>query len=232
MEEAEQAAQSLRAAWNLGNDPIPNLVELIEERFIKILVVASEDTIDGLAANVCRVGKEPVRIIVIRQSAPGERQRFSLAHELGHMVMEVESNGNEKLNEKAAHRFAGAFLMPAETLRANIGKHRNSIGWSELFALKQLFGASVQAITFRCRDIGIFPPALAEKLFKQFSRRGYRSAPYEPQPLPEEKPGRFDRLCYRALAEDAVSEAKAAELLDISVRELSRRMEPEPVVAG
>jgi Zn-dependent peptidase ImmA (M78 family) len=230
--DAEQAAQRLREYWNLGTDPIPNLVELLEERLIKILPVNSQDNIDGLAARVCRADKEPVQIIVIRKGAHGERQRFNLAHELGHMVMEVE--GDEKFNEKAAHRFAGAFLMPAETLWANIGKHRNSIGWSELLALKHLIGASMQAITYRCRDIGIFSPALSERLFREFSRRGFRSAPnYEPEHLKEETPGRFDRLCYRALAESAISEAKTAELLDITVRELSRRMEePQPAAVG
>jgi len=62
------------------------------------------------------------------------------------MVMEVE--GDEKFHEKAAQRFAGAFLMPAEALWSNVGRHRRSIGWGELFVWKQLFGASVQAITY------------------------------------------------------------------------------------
>jgi hypothetical protein len=50
--------------------------------------------------------------------------------------------------------------------------------------------------------------------------------------LKAEKPSRFERLCYRALAEEAIAEPKAAELIGITVRELSRRMdEPEPVAA-
>ena len=119
--------------------------------------------------------------------------------------------------------------MPAETLWSNVGTHRSSIGWSELLDLKKLFGVSIQAITYRCRDLGIFPSSLSDRLFREFSRLGYRSAPnYEPNHLPEEKPGRFSRLCYRALAEGAISEPKGAELLDITVRELNRRME-EPV---
>jgi Zn-dependent peptidase ImmA (M78 family) len=222
--DAERSAGSLREHWNLGIDPIPNLIELLEERGIKVLVVDSESNIDGLAALVRRSQGEPVRIIVIRRGLHGERQRFSLAHELGHMLMDIQGEG--ALCEKAAHRFAGAFLMPAEALWSNIGKHRTSIGWSELLALKTLFGASMQAITFRCRDLGIFPAGLADRLFRDFSRLGYRSAPnYEPNHLDEEIPGRFERLCYRALAEGAISEAKGAELLNITARELSRRME-------
>jgi transcriptional regulator with XRE-family HTH domain len=131
--EADRAAQYLREHWNLGIDPIPNLVELLEERGIKVLVVDSEENIDGLAARVRRTRGEPVPIIVIRRGVHGERQRFNLARELGHMVMDVR--GDEKFCEKAAHRFAGAFLMPAEALLASVGRHRSSIGWSELFAL-------------------------------------------------------------------------------------------------
>jgi Zn-dependent peptidase ImmA (M78 family) len=146
------------------------------------------------------------------------------------MVMDIE--GDEKFSEKAAHRFAGALLMPAEALWSSVGTHRSSIGWSELFALKKLFGASIQAITYRCRELGIFPASLSERLFREFSRLGYRTAPnYEPHRLLEEKPGRFNRLCYRALAEGAISEPKGAELLNITVRELNRRME-EPVAGA
>ena len=68
----------------------------------------------------------PVPVVVVNRGDLGERQRFTVAHEIGHMVLDVSPKLNE---EKAAHRFAGALLMPAETLRAEIGKHRNSMGW-------------------------------------------------------------------------------------------------------
>jgi Zn-dependent peptidase ImmA (M78 family)/DNA-binding XRE family transcriptional regulator len=228
--DAELAARSLREYWNLGIDPIPDVVELLEERGIKVVVVRSNEHIDGLAAQVRRSRCEPIPVIVICTGVHGERQRFNLAHELGHMIMDVQ--GDERFREKAALRFAGAFLMPAEALWSNVGRNRSSIGWSELFALKKLFGASVQAITYRCADLGIFPPALKAALFREYSRLGFRAGPeYEPQQLAEEKPERFDRLCYRALAENAISEAKAAELLNITVHELNRRMEEPAAVA-
>jgi len=228
--DAELAAKLLREHWNLGIDPIPNLVELLEERGIKVVVVSSHENIDGLAAQVRRSQGEPIPVIVIRRGVHGERQRFNLAHELGHMVMDVQ--GDDKFCERAAHRFAGAFLMPAEALWSNVGRHRSSIGWSELLALKKVFGASVQAITYRCADLGIFPQSLKENLFREYSRLGFRTGPnYEPNHLEEEKPERFDRLCYRALAENAISEAKTAELLNITVHELNRRMEEPTAVA-
>ena len=229
--EADHAAYSLRRHWGLGLDPIPNLVELLEERGIKVLSCAL-DNIDGLMARVRRAGKSTVPVLVVNDSHWGERQRLTMAHELGHMVLEVGAavrppHGGRKVdNEQAAFRFAGAFLMPAEMLWASMGKHRTSIGWSELFALKELFGVSVQALTYRCKDLGIFGPTLFRRLFHEFSRLGWRKPPYkEPYAIQGEVPRRFERLCFRALAEGAVSEAKAAELLEISVHELNQRME-------
>ena len=68
------------------------------------------------------------------------------------------------------------------------------------------------------------------QLFLEFSKRGWRSPPYEPMPLPPEEPRRFERLCFRALAENVISEAKAAELLGMSVHRLNALMEEPPSV--
>ena len=223
--EAEHAAQGLRAYWGLGLDPIPNLVELLEERGIKVLSMGLTN-IDGLTARVRREDGSVASGVVVNQEDRGERQRFTLAHELGHMVLDIARQVDD---EKAAHRFAGAFLMPADTLRAEAGRHRTSMGWSELFDLKRIFGVSVQALTYRCKDLGIFGNALFRQLFDEFTRHGWRSRPYrEPHAMAGEEPRRFERLCFRALAEGAISEARAAELLGLSARELNRRMEEPP----
>lgn len=226
--EVEQAALNLRHYWRVGINPIPNLVELLEDRGIKILSITLSDNIDGLAARVSRNNRKATSsVIVVNREHWGERQRFTIAHELGHMVLEAAPRFDE---EKAAHRFAGAFLMPAETLRAEIGKFRKSMGWSELFELKRYFGVSVQALTYRCKDIGIFNNSLFQQLFDEFNRRGWRTYPYkEPFAIEKgEEPTRFHRLCYRALAEKLISEAKAAELLGLSVHELVQLMDEPP----
>ena len=225
--EADRTAQSLRDHWGLGNDPIPNLVELLEAQGIKVLSVDLTN-IHGLTARVRRARKDVVPVIVVNRKDWGERQRFTLAHELGYLVMDVATRLDV---EKVAHRFAGAFLMPADALWAEIGKHRTAIGWGELFELKQLFGVSVQAITYRCKDLGIFSEAAFRRLFNDFDRFGWRRPPYkEPHAREGEKPKRFKRLTFRALAEGAISESKAAELLGMSVYDLNRRMEEPPPV--
>ena len=223
--EAENAALGLRTHWGLGLDPIPNLVDLLEERGIKVLSMSLAN-IDGLTARVRREDRSVASVVVVNRDDWGERQRFTLVHELGHMALDTAPKIDD---EKAAHRFAGAFLMPAETLRTEIGKHRKSMGWGELFELKRIFGVSVQALTYRCKDLGIFGAPLVRLLFNEFTRRGWRSPPYkEPWAMRGEQPMRFERLCFRALAEGAISEAKAAELLGHSVHELNRRMDEPP----
>lgn len=222
--DAESAARALRTHWGLGIDAIPNLSELLEERGIKVLAADLTD-IDGLTAKVRRKNGRAIPVIVIKKKAWAERKRFTLAHELGHMVMEVASGVDA---EKAANRFAGAFLMPVEALWREIGKHRTMISLGELLRLKVLFGASFQAITYRCRDLDILSDAGFRRLFQLFNHHGWRKPPYE-EPgsmLPEEEsPQRMERLCFRALAEQLISDAKAAEILGISVRELTRRMD-------
>ncbi len=224
LRDADDAARSVREEWGLGNDPIPQLAELLEERGVKVLSIDLED-IDGLAAKVRRNDRDGGRVIVIKRNTWSERKRFSLAHELGHMVLAPAPGVDE---EKAAHRFAGALLMPADVLRAEVGAVRSSISIGELVALKERFGVSVQALAYRCKDLGIIKQRVFAKLFDVFEDRGWRTAPFEePATMkPEvEEPKRFERLCFRALAENAIGEARVAEFLDISVKELDARLD-------
>jgi Zn-dependent peptidase ImmA (M78 family) len=221
---AENAARAARTHWGLGIDPIPNMSELLEERGIKILATALSD-IDGLTAKVRRKNGEPIPVIVIKENTWSERKRFTLAHELGHMLMDVRQGVD---GEKAANRFAGAFLMPVEALWREIGKTRTTFSLGELLRLKELFGASFQAITYRCHDLGIISDAAYRRLFQVFNEKGWRKPPYE-EPgaisAAAEQPRRMERLCFRALAEGVISESKVAEILGVSVRDLTRLMD-------
>ena len=230
--EAERAADSLRHHWGLGHEPIPNLVELLEERGMKIFSLPL-GRIGGLAARALRPGQPDVPLVVVNADDWGERQRFTIAHELGHTVLAVTPSLPP---EPVAHRFAGAFLMPSETLRLEVGNHRTSIPLGELVFLKQVFGVSIQALTYRCKDLGIITQATYAAMFDEFERLGWRTPPYkEYDAWHGEQPTRFRRLCLRALAEGAITESKAAELLDIpiaGVEQYMRGTPPSSVRAG
>jgi Zn-dependent peptidase ImmA (M78 family) len=120
--------------------------------------------------------------------------------------------------EDACNRFAGALLIPADVLRREIGPRRTDISIRELFYLKTAFGVSAQAVAYRCADLGIINAALKMEIFKVFGRQGWRKN--EPSPIQPERPTRFQRLCLRALSEEAISSSKAAELLGTTTRAL------------
>ena len=226
VETAETAAISIRSLWNLGADPISSLAECLEERGIKVMALRLPDSVSGLTC--WAVGKENHRVpvIVVNVNEMGEQQRFTLVHELGHMVMDVRNNISK---ERAADWFAGAMLLPRDLLFAVIGKKRRSLALGELFHLKELFGVSIQTIMFRCKDLEIINPSTFKDLFKTFKERGWKSSPYfEPGPVKQEQPKRFRRLWMRALVEKAISESKAAELMGVSVRRLDQEMESVP----
>ena len=219
--EADPAADALRHHWHLGHEPIPNLVEFLEERGVKIFAFPL-GSVAGLAARTGRPGHAPVPFVVVNADDWGERQRFTIAHELGHIVLDIARGLSA---ERVAHRFAGAFLMPAEALYLEVGKHRSALAVGELLALKHVFGVSIQALTHRCRDLEIINQATYRALFNEFDRLGWRSPPYkEYGAMAGEPPNRFNRLCLRALAEGAISESKAAELLDIGIAQVDDYM--------
>ena len=219
LEDAEPAAMSLRDAWNLGGSPVPDVTELLEERGIKILKLSLPESVDGLNCRVRRVGGDDVPVVVCSTAKSLERQRFTIAHELGHMVLDIPSTVPE---EKACHRFAGAFLAPRDELIREVGRRRLNFGFAELIDIKHMFGISAAALVIRMRDLGIITEATLRGIFRGIGRSWRKN---EPCPLERtESPRRFVRLCLRALAENEISESKAAELLRMRVSEIERVM--------
>ena len=219
VEDTEEASMSVRAAWSLGSGPIPDMTELLEDRGIKVFKLRLPSSMDGLTCHVRRVDGDDVPVVVCSDEKSIERQRFTIAHELGHMVMDVP---HELPEETACHRFAGAFLVPGDELMREVGRHRHSFGFGELVEIKQKFGISAAALVMRMRELGIIRQKTADSIF-----RGIGSSWKSTEPCPlgrTEKPRRFRRLCLRALAEDEISESKAAELLRLPVSEIEHIM--------
>lgn len=224
IEDAERAADALRELWSLGIDPIPIMAELLEDKGVKVIALDLPIAVSGSKAFVTRSGRGDVPVIVVNQHHNGERQRFTLAHELAHLVLRF-SGLSEADQEKAADRFAGAFLMAKDMVLRLLGQHRTSISLGELAELKKLFKVSVASLVVRCSQLGVLTKAAYGRLWAQIRGLGWNGpASTEPYSLPAEVPLRMERMCLRAVAEAVISEAKAAELLNISVRELDRRL--------
>jgi len=152
----------------------------------------------------------------LSRNAPGDRQRFNLAHELGHLVLRIVG---ELIEERAVNRFAGAFLVPSEAAIQELGARRKALSYSELYLLKHRYGMSMQAWVYRAKDLGIISQSAARAHFADFRRMGWhRKEPGEQ--LDPEEPKRFERLVHRALAEDLISRSRAEELLMKPIGEL------------
>ena len=230
IEDAEYAADALRKLWKLGIDPIPMMAELLEERGIKVVALDLPESVSGSKALVKRSRNADVPVIVVNEKHNGERQRFTLAHELAHLVLKFEKGFEEAKQEKAADRFAGAFLMAGEMLLSLFGEKRKSISMGELIELKQLFKVSVASLVVRCHQLEIISRSAFFGLWNQIKALNWNNPDTkEPNPIAKEVPARMQRLCFRAVAEGVISEAKAASLLRITTRELDRRLSAQGV---
>lgn len=211
LEDAEKAAEQLRKLWRIGFDAIENLTELLEDQGLKVVALNAPDKFDGLSAEV-----GPHSVVILNKNRPGDRQRFTAAHELGHLVMRISPRLDE---EKACHRFAGAFLFPAECVKREFGQRRAKLHICELSSLKEKYRVSMQVVMRRAYEQGVLTEAGYKSMILLFSKYGYRKQ--EPgEQLPSEHPERFVRLAYRALAEGMVSPSKAAELLHVPVNQV------------
>ncbi|MGH8389181.1 MAG: helix-turn-helix domain-containing protein [Pseudomonas sp.] len=224
IEDAERAAEALRLNWKLGIDAIPSMAELLEKKGVKVISLQLPEKVSGSKAHVSRPNREDVPVIVVNQHHNGERQRFTLAHELAHLVLQF-SGLSDADQEKAADRFAGALLMAREMMTQLLGEHRTSISLGELVELKKLFKVSIASLVVRCAQLGVITKAVYGRLFGQIKAKGWNGqGSNEPYLLGAEVPQRMERMCFRAVSEGAISESRAAELLKISVRELDARL--------
>lgn len=205
LDEIEGVAQSVRNEWDLGLDPIESVMDVLEQHGVKVGVIKATDKFDALTFYY----DDTTPIIAVNNNMPGDRQRFNLAHELGHLLLQIEGNVNE---EKAAHRFAAAFLVPEKMAVSELGERRRNISPREFYVLKHKWGMSMSAWLHRAADLGIIPESTSERLWALFNKNGWRQ--HEPgTPLPPERPTHMELLVFRALSEKRISQSRAQELL-------------------
>jgi len=205
-EDVELVADQLREEWGLGKGPIENLMEVLEANGIKIAIVQADSAFDALMVET----EEGVLVIVLRDGLPGDRQRFTLAHELGHAIVRHVGSLDP---ERVANRFAGALLVPAASVRSELGASRQRLDVQELCSLKQRYGLSIAAWAYRARDLGIITDTYFVSFNRSLRARGlHREEEY--CPMDSESTSRRLRLVQRAIAEGLVSRTKAEELRD------------------
>jgi Zn-dependent peptidase ImmA (M78 family)/DNA-binding XRE family transcriptional regulator len=216
IEEVEKAAGKLLDAWDLGRNPVPNVLEMLEDKGVKVFEFSADDDFNGLSTwvNNCAV-------IVVNSSLDIVRKRFTAIHELAHLVLQFKEDLPEKEKERLCHCFAGAILLPGESLLEEIGANRKKFALRELIDLKEYFGISIQAIIARARNLSLIDEGTYKSFWIAWNRMGYRKN--EPGEYKgKEHATRFQQLLLYAAAEGIITLNKAASLANQPLAEFEK----------
>lgn len=203
------AAQLTRAALGESSDrPILHLVHAIERAGGLVLAIPSP--LERRDAFSLWAGERlDIPVIAVVADRPGDRQRFSVAHELGHLVLHGKMAGTIAEIESEADEFAAELLLPSAGIREEIVP---PVTLFSLSALKRRWRVSIQALVRRARDLALISERQYRYLFEQMSARGWRTNEPAELGIPVEKPRAVRKMAellygtpidYKRLASDA-----------------------------
>jgi len=204
-EDIEKVSMQLRTAWGLGVAPIPSIVELLEEKRVKVFEVDADQSFSGMSTQV-----KGIPVIILNKNAKAQRQRFTALHELAHLLLDLSSL-DDKEQERYCNNFAGAFLFPRAAFHEWFGEKRTSITLNELQLIDENFGISVQAIMYRAFVLSIISEPTHREFSIWLSSSGKRKDEFV-NFRGNEQPQRFQRLLLKAISEGIISMSKAASL--------------------
>ena len=182
-EEIERVAERARQHWGLGWGPIDNMVRVVERAGVVVAFFhdASRE-VDALSISARRP-------IIVRNDLKASpfRQRFDIAHELGHLLMHEGHVTGDRQSETEANRFASAFLLPRSTFLKAFPRRGSRLDWAGLSDLKMQFQVSKAAILYRARSLGALDEHQYRGAVITLKNRGEAIAEAEdPQCAPEE----------------------------------------------
>lgn len=186
--EIEDIAHKARGTWGLGDGPLSNMIALLERNGI-VVVFKNFGVMNIDAFSYCQ-GDRPF-IVLGNDKQSAVRSRFDAAHELGHLIMhrsitseDLEDKETLLRVEKEANRFASAFLMPASTFAQEIYTTRLNY----FIELKKRWLVSIQAMIYRCDNLGIFSSDQVLNMRRQISARRMRKNEPLDNEIPLEQP--------------------------------------------
>jgi len=213
--EVEAAAAEVRRRWELGSGPIVNLLGLLEDKGIKVYEARGIEGFEGLSG---LYGELP--FVAVSMERPADRIRFTAAHELGHMLCDLEAAESP---EGDCHAFGAAFLLPGAALEKAFLPSRRKVTLGDLGEIKETYGVSLQAIMYRAHGLGLtsdrqlrsFREALKAKDWMVTEPVAYTG---------KEHATRFRRLLHYAVAADILDVARAAEMAGVPTDELEKEI--------
>jgi Zn-dependent peptidase ImmA (M78 family)/transcriptional regulator with XRE-family HTH domain len=165
--DVERVAELVRRQWLVPSGPMLNLTALLERAGCLVIHCDLSDLlVDGITVRTADLPP----CIFVKDSLPGDRLRFTLAHELGHLVMHRVPNPEM---EDQANEFAAALLMP----RRDFTDTARGLGTSlaALAQLKPVWKVAMQACLIRMQTVGLMAPGQAGYLWRRISALGYRT---------------------------------------------------------
>jgi Zn-dependent peptidase ImmA (M78 family)/DNA-binding XRE family transcriptional regulator len=162
-------------------DPIPSVVRAVERAGVVVMGSALEierhDAVSFWSPDSLRP------VICFSRGFPGDHNRLSMAHEIGHLVLHQLRYVTAAQAESEAFRFAGALLLPSTVAHEEL---EEPVTLRSLAYVKARWGISIAALIRRCWELGVISDAKRTSLEKQLSARGWRKT--EPVHVPDETP--------------------------------------------
>ena len=231
----EVLAEETRLALGVDEDaPIRHLTRALERTSVPVAPIVFADLSGEERDEVAAVGHYGLSSLTGENGRPtigyfpssGDRQRFTLAHELGHLVMHcVTMPGVDQ--EKESDRFAGALLMPESAARRVLNQ---AMTLRDFAVVKAEWGISIQALVMRAFHLELIGSERRVSLYKQISARGWRRS--EPVVVKNEAPALLGMLIARRYGERGNVYLRAAEDIGLPPVHLRSTMPPPPIFGG
>lgn len=221
VKEACDHAAEVREKLGLGMDGISNVIEVLEDNGIKVVEIDEDSSFDGLSG----YANDTIPVIVVNRNLDAERKRFTLLHELAHLVLEFKNSMSSKEKEHICNAFASELLLPSVVLLSRLGNSRHDISLPELRDLQRQYGISIDAIMYSLKALGVISGRhYIGYLDKKKNFPDFKTMVERTVAIPETS-GRFARMVYRSLADGIISVSKAAVLLNTSVDSVKNRLQ-------
>lgn len=208
-EEPRTAARVTRVAFNLSPDvPIRRLIYNIEKN--GVFVLALPIVLNKLDAFSTWAKVEIERpVIAVSSGKSADRLRFSITHELGHLIMHQVIKGRLAQVEKDADKFAAEFLLPEKAMMQEIN---SPVTLTSIAKLKVRWGVSMQALIRRAHDLDIITGRQYRYLFEQLSSRGWRTKEPSNLDIPVEKPRLVAKMIEKLYGTSNIIESYANDM--------------------
>lgn len=176
----ENAAEKLRAYWNLDDKPIENIIYLVEQNGILVSRFDSgTNDIDAFSQMLDINGESIFLIGYSKNKGTAARIHFDIAHELGHMLLhewseDIETLSKEEFREREnqAHSFASAFLLPGEAFSRDVGTYANNLSY--YVELKKKWKVSISAMIRRSWTLKLIDYSTYQNLMRKMQKEGIK----------------------------------------------------------